>query len=140
MQGLKRICNDSTVNLSLNELPESQAVDRACQWLSSLEKNYLLVFDNVDSLGPHELEKYIPLGLGGNILITSRNTQMQTITQNSMEITQMNEEDAISLLLKTSGLGEVDQETKDEARKIVTALGCLPLAVDQAGAYILGTG
>ena len=71
IQGLKGICNDSLANSS----PEP-----ALQWLGSLKDNYLLTFDNADSLAPHELEKYFPPGLTGNILITSQNARMRGLT------------------------------------------------------------
>lgn len=67
IQGLKGICNDSLANSS----PEL-----ALQWLGSLKENYLLTFDNADSLAPDELQKYFLPGLTGNILITSQNAHM----------------------------------------------------------------
>ena len=47
----------------------------------------------------------------------------------------MEELDAVSLLLKASCLNQSD-EYLEAARKIVIELGCIPLAVDHAGAYI----
>ena len=66
-----------------------------------------MVFDNADSLTPEELEKYFPSGLGGNILITSRNSGLRHLTlhENSLEVKEMEENDAISLLLKSCLLG-----------------------------------
>ena len=47
----------------------------------------------------------------------------------------MEEEDAITLLLKASSLDQLPEHLK-VAREIVTELGCIPLAIDHAGAYI----
>ena len=97
-----------------------------------------MVFDNADVLSPTELEAYLPPGRGGNILITSRNSTMRNLTlpENSLEVTEMEENDAIELLLKASYLYPSLMKLKTEASKIVKELFCLPLAIDQAGAYI----
>ena len=98
-----------------------------------------MVFDNADVLSPAELEAYLPTpGKWGNILITSRNSAMQclTLTENSLEVTEMKENDAIELLLKSSCLDTSRIDFQADASKIVQELFCLPLAIDQAGAYI----
>ena len=55
--------------------------------------------------------------------------------ENVIEINVMEEADAITLLLKASCLDALAKHIQ-AAKNIVTALGCMPLAVDQAGAYI----
>ena len=55
--------------------------------------------------------------------------------ENSIEIKEMEEPDAVSLLLKASCLNPLDEHL-EAAREIVIELGCIPLAVDHAGAYI----
>src|ERR1700759_3118572 len=84
--------------------------------------------------------KVPPPGNKGNILITSRNKVFGRLTtnENSLEVGQMGEEEAISLLWKSSMLGS--RFDQDKAKRIVAALGSIPLAVDQAGAYILSCG
>ena len=71
-------------------------------------------------------------------MITSRNAAMQCLTlpENSLEVTEMEEIDAIELLIKASCLDSCTMELQAEASKIVEELSYLPLAVDQAGAYI----
>ena len=100
--------------------------------------DYILIFDNADVLSPSALEVYFPPGRRGNILITSRNSAMMTLTspQNSLEVTEMEERDAIELLLKASCLESSTSDVQIHASKIVTELFCFPLAIDQAGAYI----
>ena len=97
-----------------------------------------MVFDNADVISPSELEAYLPPGRGGNILITSRNPTMRSLTspENSLEVTEMEENDAIKLLLKASCLDPSTMEFQAEASKIVKELFYLPIAIDQAGAYI----
>ena len=48
----------------------------------------------------------------------------------------MEENDAISLLLKAACLDESQEDIQAEASKIVNELFCIPLAIDQAGAFI----
>jgi predicted RNA-binding protein Jag len=104
--------------------------------MSFLQEGWLIVFDNATP--PSEVvEKFIPPGNGGNILITSRNIFMERIvsSENRIEIKEMKEADAISLLLKSSRLDPLPEHLED-AKKIVTGLCGIPLAIDHAGAYI----
>ena len=115
-QGLKGICN----------LPEahSSAVDGSLQsvlwWIGSLGENYAMVFDNADNLAPEELEQYFPSGLEGNILITSRNSGLKYLTlhESSLEVKEMEEHDAISLLLKAACLDESQEDLQCEAARL----------------------
>ena len=52
-----------------------------------------------------------------------------------IEINEMEEGDAITLLLKASYL-DASPEHIEASKEIVTELSCMPLAIDQAGAYI----
>ncbi|KAF8161345.1 hypothetical protein B0H34DRAFT_673310 [Crassisporium funariophilum] len=133
-----------TVSLKgLSSLPEAKlsGVDGSAQsilqWISYLQTDWLLIFDNADG-APEVVERFIPPGSRGNILITSRNPSVGRITSyaNSLELAQMEEEDCISLLLTTSALGSGAPNLRETALEIVTELCCLPLAVDQAGASI----
>jgi tetratricopeptide (TPR) repeat protein len=134
-QGLKGICNLPAAKSSgLDGSPES-----ALHWIGLLKENYIIVFDNADVLSPAQLEIYFPPpGKRGNILITSRNAAMQCLTlpENSLEVTEMEENHAIELLLKASCLDPHKIDFQADALEIVKELCYLPLAIDQAGAYI----
>ena len=56
--------------------------------------------------------------------------------ENSLEVDQMVEKEAISLLVKASHLAELLENVYNIAQQIVNQLCCLPLAVDQDGASI----
>ena len=86
-----------------------------------------MVFDNADNLTPEELEEFFPTGLGGNILVTSCNSGLRHLTlhENSLEVKEMQENDAISLLLKAACLGESQEDLQAEASKIVKELWLL---------------
>ena len=113
------------------------SIESVLQWISGIQEEWLIVFDNADEPPVYVVEKFIPPGNRGNILITSRNRSMGTLIsfENIIEINEMEEVDAITLLLKASYLDASAEHIK-VARNIVTELGCMPLAVHQAGAYI----
>jgi hypothetical protein len=128
---------------SISSLPAAQysgvddSVGSVLQWISFLQEEWLIVFDNADVPPPEVVEKFIPPGNRGNILITSRNESMGSIVsyENSIEIKEMEETDAIALLLKASRLGQLPEHL-EVSKKIVTELCCIPLAINHAGAYI----
>ena len=119
----------------ISRLPAAQnsgvdgSVQSILQWISSLQEEWLIVFDNADAPPPKVVAKFIPSGNRGNILITSRNKSMQRIVsfENRIEIKEMEEVDATTLLLP---------EHLEAVKKIVTELHGIPLAIDHAGAYI----
>ena len=113
------------------------SVESVLQWMSGIQEEWLIVFDNADEPPVFVVERFIPPGNRGNILITSRNRSMGSLIsfENIIEINEMEEEDAINLLLKASYL-EASAKHIEIAKNIVTELGCMPLAVNQAGAYI----
>jgi len=140
--------SEDTITLGLKSLclhPDAKAAvtvssvlsQSALAWISSLQSDWLLVFDNADGR-PEVVEKFIPSGSKGNILVTSRNKSLGRVTtyENSLEVCQMLQNEAISLLLKASHLTGTPGNVHDLAQSIVRELCCLPLAIDQAGAAI----
>ncbi|KIJ91317.1 hypothetical protein K443DRAFT_14508 [Laccaria amethystina LaAM-08-1] len=89
--------SEDTITLSLKGLcfhPDAKAAislssvssQSALAWISSLQTEWLLVFDNADGR-PEVVEKFLPSGLTGNILVTSRNKSLGRVTtyENSLE-------------------------------------------------------
>ena len=113
------------------------SVQSVLQWISSLQEEWLIVFDNADAPPPEVVAKFIPSGNRGNILITSRNKMMGRIVslENRIEIKEMEDADAITLFLKASSLDPLPEHL-EAVKKIVTELHGIPLAIDHAGAYI----
>ena len=109
----------------------------AIHWLSEMNSNWLLIFDNADGK-PNMVSKYLPPGDRGNVLITSRNPEMKGIVSSGawIEVEEMEEEDAISLLLKAASLDDSSEELRQASKTIVKELCFLPLAVYKAGATI----
>ena len=116
----------------ISSLPAAQhsgvdSVESVLRWISLLKEEWLIVFDNADAPPPEVVEKFIPSGNRGNILITSRNRSMGRIVslENRIEIKEMEEADAIVLLLRTKHV--------EVSKKIVNELCFIPLAIDHAG-------
>ncbi|KAJ6460304.1 hypothetical protein C8R45DRAFT_1081237 [Mycena sanguinolenta] len=103
-------------------------------WLTSNIEEWLLVFDNADdpSINLHD---FIPECDHGNIIITTRNPGLCGYGSDFL-VSDMQEEDAVALLLKTAGQ-KATAKTEQLATEIIKALYYLPLAIVQAGAFIL---
>ncbi|KAG8717983.1 hypothetical protein FRC09_013341 [Ceratobasidium sp. 395] len=112
----------------------------ALQWLELSSQSWLLVIDNADDpdLG---LQKYIPGGSHGSVVVTTRLRTLALLGQgpgSDCGVGQMESEDAIELLLTKARMKDdvLSREERESAAKLVEDLGYLALAVVHAGAYI----
>ncbi|KAJ7800540.1 P-loop containing nucleoside triphosphate hydrolase protein [Mycena olivaceomarginata] len=105
-------------------------------WLTSNIEGWLLFFDNADDPSLN-LNNFIPQCNHGNIIITSRNPGLRVYGSHSL-VSDMEEKDAVALLLK-SAAQVATIRTEQIATEIVKALHYLPLAIIQAGAFILNS-
>ncbi|KAF8598779.1 TPR-like protein [Ceratobasidium sp. AG-I] len=109
--------------------------DEALSWLVSQEKRWLIVFNNADDPNLN-LHDFFPECAHGDILITTRNQQMvghMTGPESSSRVGGMRPDDALQLLLKSSG-DNSNEETVIIAKKL--ELGYFALAIVQSGAYM----
>jgi tetratricopeptide (TPR) repeat protein len=93
--------------------------------------HWLLIFDNADD--PKQLEPYLPTG-SGHVLITSRN-QAWTHSAEPLEVDVFTRDESVGHLLR-----HVPELDLADARRVADALGHLPLAVEQASAWLEQTG
>ena len=94
--------------------------------------NWLLVFDNAENVDV--VRNYFPVNGPGNIIVTSRNRDWERVAT-SLPVNVFEREESIELLQKRSpDLSQAD------ADRLAAALGDLPLAVEQAGAWRAVTG
>lgn len=106
------------------------------RWLSrDHAPRWLLIFDNVDDLDSFDITDFFPKVPWGNILITSRCRQADRLGR-PIVVDIMDSDDAVELLYTCSGIPVASDDVA--AKHLVEALGFLPLALDQAGAYISG--
>ena len=107
----------------------------ARRWLSN-ESGYLLIFDNADH--PETLKPFIPINPLGHILITSRdrNFDLLQIASTPMELKSFEPEESKSFLLARTRRVDNDSAESEAIRALAEELGHLPLALEQAAAYI----
>ena len=119
-----------------------EAIRKTHEWFRN-SSNWLLVLDNADDLST--LSPYFPSHHSGALLITTRckNTVQWAA---SIEIVKMERESGAILLLQRAGILARNQSLQDaspESVRIAIAiseeLDGLPLALDQAGAYVSET-
>jgi hypothetical protein len=104
------------------------------RWLSrDHAPRWLLIFDNLDDLDSFDITAFFPNVPWGDILITSRRKQAERLGY-SIAVDIMDSDDAVELLYKCSGIPRTEDTAI--AVRLTEALGFLPLALDQAGAYI----
>ena len=106
------------------------------RFLTNSTMPWLLILDNADDPSL-EVAQYFPLGNRGAIIVTSRDIQCRKhATIGSKELLNMGCDEAISLLLRSADLDSNNERLQDRALPIVRTLGCLALAIAQAGASI----
>jgi len=121
----KAFCRDlsSTVTTIKNWLEQ----DHGWKWL--------LILDN--AIEPDTIRCYLPRESGGHAIVTTRNSS--SVWDNMAHHYQLVkfelDDEAIEFLIKRTKLAD-----REGAKALAKELGCLPLALEQAGAYIKETG
>ncbi len=115
------------------------AVKAAMHWLETND-DWLLIIDNADDLSM--VNNFLPAHGKGCVLLTSRAQAMSGIAQSIAIETMKPEEGALLLLRRVKIIGKdgsIEDAPKDDhviAEEISKLMEGLPLALDQAGAYI----
>ncbi len=133
----------------LLNLPEKDERDQTItvkaveQWLSA-HREWLLILDNADDLSI--VSPFLRSLLNGHVLLTTRAHAIGPLAQH-IEVETMRQDVGVLFLLRRAGLMGLDASLEMAlaseraiAQKIAEELGGLPLALDQAGAYIQETG
>lgn len=106
-------------------------------WLKGQE-NWLVVIDNLDDV--KAVGGFLPpVGEGGYTILTTRNPNVLEIPAKGVEVGILGIQEAIELLVVRANLAVGDESVDEEAERIVAELGCLPLAIEQASAFIRET-
>jgi tetratricopeptide (TPR) repeat protein len=130
---------------NLLELPERQEADQhkiitaMRHWLTAHD-HWLLIFDNADDLTL--AEEFLPTSTTGSLLFTTRNQSVGTLAE-SLDIQTMTQEEGTLLVLRRAkllarekGLDQSKPEELAQTERVVKEMEGLPLALDQAAAYI----
>jgi tetratricopeptide (TPR) repeat protein len=141
------------LHLAKKDVQDQNVVVAAVKGWLVKHLNWLLILDDVDDLDM--IRDFLPLESTGHVLLTTRQRVVRGIASR-IEVEKMDKEEGALLLLRRSHLLEVDEqldhatvneqldrateEDRAKAEAIVTEVGGLPLALNQAGAYIEETG
>jgi tetratricopeptide (TPR) repeat protein len=136
-------------------LPECHDIDQrqvsiaVQRWLTTHQK-WLLIVDNIEDV--EILQAVLPTARQGAILLTTQRQALGPLVER-IDLPPMSQSEGVSLVLRRAKLPAPDaaQATPEQsgqqvpagyaaAQQLVTLLGGLPLALDQAGAYIEETG
>lgn len=129
----------------LLKLPEKDAqeqelaVSAALAWLER-ENGWLLIFDNAED--PKAIRTFIPrdgaLGAGPrHVLLTARENIFDSLgITKPIDIDVMKPNEAVDFLFDRTGRDRKDPKEEAAALKLSEDLGFLPLALEQAAAYI----
>ncbi|MFN2245285.1 MAG: FxSxx-COOH system tetratricopeptide repeat protein [Anaerolineae bacterium] len=118
-------------------LPEAHLTEQpkiiaaVCHWLTHND-GWLLIFD--DAADRDSLQDYLPRTATGHALITSRNPAWRDIGTTS-SIQGLDPSESVAFLLQRTG-----QDDQVAASALAEAVAFLPLALEQAAAYIETTG
>jgi tetratricopeptide (TPR) repeat protein/tRNA A-37 threonylcarbamoyl transferase component Bud32 len=110
---------------------ERARIEAVRSWLERNE-NWLLVFDNAPN--PDALRAYLPRFHTGHILVTSRHRSWRALAA-SLPVEVLDRHEATEFLLKRTDSGD-----ETAAAALSEELGRLPLALEEAAAYIEATG
>jgi len=138
------------LGLSGREGQEQQQMVAAVQHWLSIHKGWLLICDNVGELDL--LHRFLPVSREGAILLTTRAQTVGTLAV-GIELLPMEQQEGMRLLLRRAkvlpaeaSLEQVQQFGQQlpaeyaAAEELICEMGGLPLALDQAAAYIEETG
>jgi tetratricopeptide (TPR) repeat protein len=130
---------------ALLNLPERQEQDQTKivaavkQWFTT-QDGWLLIFDNADDLAL--AGDFLPSGGKGQLLLTTRAYATGTLA-NDIEVKKLDSQKGMLLLLRRAKVLALDAPLEDApvadrtaAAAIVQEMDGLPLALDQAGAFI----
>jgi tetratricopeptide (TPR) repeat protein len=132
-----------------NDKDQQRVVAAVQQWLN-VHSGWLLIWDNVED--PDLLPRFLPAVRCGATLLTTRNAALSIFAQ-EIDLAPMEREEGLLFLLRRAKLLPADaageamqqvasrlQEQYTAAAQLVSAMGGLPLALDQVGAYSEETG
>ncbi|MEM1256433.1 MAG: tetratricopeptide repeat protein [Cyanobacteria bacterium P01_H01_bin.21] len=124
------------LNLSQQDAQDPDDTLRAVKHWLETNSDWLLIFDNADH--PALLRPFRPNQASGHILVTSRaqTFDMLGISQ-PVSLQEMPADEAVAFLFKRANRHTNDSAEQAAATALADELGFLPLALEQAGAFIL---
>ena len=124
-----------------------QLMTETLSWLGSLRHKWLLLVDNMDQKKLSSYTRKMFLGQWknktlGDILVTSRRSpqalceDLELRPENCLELNAFSVDESIEFLKKRTGLASAFEHQEEGVKELAQELGGLPLALEQAAAYI----
>jgi hypothetical protein len=109
----------------------------ARRWFES-NGDWLLILDNADT--PGMLKNFLPAAGHGHILITSRAPSFAAQHIETQRLALPHEAESVAFLLHRTGRQTAGEAERQAAAELAGELGHLPLALEQAAAYLVDRG
>ena len=124
-----------------------QLMTETLSWLGSLREKWLLLLDNMDQKKLSSYTRKLFFGqwknkTSGDILVTSRRSSqalcedLDLCPKNCLELDAFSVGESLEFLKKRVGLSIACEDQEQGVKELVQELGGLPLALEQAAAYI----
>ena len=140
------LCSDLLVIARKLQLVSPQAlpvvaIDALRQWMAE-NSGWLLICDRADD--PQIAQRMLPRTFAGTILITSRSHSCQKLGITTLEVAEFSAAESVAFLLKRvvrqPASTTPEQAAEEQAIcRMAEELGHLPLALEQAAAYLVET-
>ena len=138
--------NDLAIRLGLMADSSDYTLSKILSFISHQKKRWLMVLDNVDQ--PQLSDNMLKVLFGrwkresnGHMIITTRRERKEICQRMNLEphccveVFSFSTQEAKNFLLTRAG-GDNAAGQENELNELVVELGCLPLALEQAGAHI----
>jgi len=123
-----------------DEQDQMVIVEAVKKWLMDRSR-WLFILDNADDVAL--VQEFLPAAFRGHLLLTTRAQTTGKVVESRLEVEVMRPGIGALLLLRRArildpeaSLEEAPEEEVTRAKELAKELGGLPLALDQAGAYI----
>jgi cellulose biosynthesis protein BcsQ/tetratricopeptide (TPR) repeat protein len=133
---LRRGCEELMRLLSITTADISPR-DAVRMWLEGND-GWLLILD--DALDPALIRSMMPQSLRGQVLMTTRTQQVTAMGAQPVPIDSISSESSISFFEKRLGKHDWTDMERSSAVELIEEVGSLPLALEQAAAYIVNRG
>ena len=134
LSGFEQIRTETRCSIEASN--QTEIAKQVVKWLQE-QPNWLLVIDNLDDISV--IDGFLPsTDCNGHTLITTRNPSTEGIPAQGIEVEVLDIETAVQLfriLLNPRPESKLSDD-ESEIRAIVKELGYLPLAIEQAAAFI----
>ncbi len=113
---------------------QSETVAAVKRWMTE-NSGWLMIFDNADA--PEIVTDFIPAPLQGKVLLTSRAQNFDALgVAAPISLDVLSPDEAFRFFLTRTGKESLNEDEARAARELAEEFGWLPLALEQAAAYV----